>query len=44
MAWGKKDGSMSEREDEGEIDEKLPSLVERLAGTTVGFMVHRRWV
>ena len=35
---------MSEREDEGEVDEKLPSLAEGLAGTTVGFMVHRRWV
>ena len=28
-------GLMSEREDEGEVDEKLPSPAEGLAGTTV---------
>ena len=32
-------GLMSEREDEGKVDEKLPSLVEGLIGTTA-----RPWV
>ena len=29
-------GQMSEREDESEVDEKLPSLAEGLASMTVG--------
>ena len=32
---GRSLGLMSEREDEGEVDEKLPSLAKGLAGTTV---------
>ena len=32
-------GLMSEREDEGEVNEKLPSSAEGLAGTTI-----RPWV
>ena len=32
-------GLMNEREDKGEVDEKLPSLAEGLVGTTV-----RLWV
>ena len=32
-------GLMSEREDEGEVDDNLPSLIEGLAGTTA-----RLWV
>ena len=32
-------GLMSEREDEGEVDEKLPSLAKGLAGTMV-----RPWI
>ena len=36
---GRRIGLMSEREDEGEVDEKLPSPAEGLVGTTV-----RPWV
>ena len=36
---GRRMGLMSEREDKGEVDEKLPSLAEGLVGTTV-----RLWV
>ena len=36
---GRRIGLMSEREDEGEVDEKLPSSAEGLAGMTV-----RPWV
>ena len=36
---GRRMGLMSEREEEGEVDEKLPSSAEELAGTTV-----RPWV
>nr|POE65800.1 hypothetical protein CFP56_38270 [Quercus suber] len=36
---GRRMGLMSEREDEGEVDEKLPSPAKGLAGTTV-----RPWV
>ena len=32
---GRRMGLMSEREDEGELDEKLPSSAEGLAGMTV---------
>ena len=32
---GRRMGLMSEREDEGEVDEKLPSSAEGLAGMTV---------
>ena len=43
-------GLMTEREDEGEVDEKLPSSAEGLAGTTVRLwvgdwdVVKSRWV
>ena len=36
---GRRIGLMSEREDEGEVDEKLPSPAKGLVGTTV-----RPWV
>ena len=50
IGGGRGMGLMSEREDEGKVDEKLPSLVEGLIGTTarpwVGDwdMVKSRWV
>ena len=36
---GRRMGLMTEREDEGEVDDNLPSLIEGLAGTMV-----RPWV